>query len=291
LEVDVSFPDKNTVRNSLINALNYIPAVNSDFKYSDQFTFFDMCTEKFGDDGYIVAEISCKTTLAGYKKKFKIDDYQEKIKEFLRKLAEYIHTDLIDEAIIGINEYINLIKAKKDEAEKEYNNFLRTTFGEDGYTYEEILGRYVTHFLTYEELKSTLDYWSGIKMELDKEYVSSETAKLKKNMNEFNKIKNQLASHRYGYNINEIVLNNIMNFTLAEILNLSENKEFIEILKKYCETSINQAQSINFKADLGYVLMYKPMGGVSQESDEINIDYGDYQLTGKQLFSEYWSFS
>ena len=272
----------------LIDAVKSIPLVKDRIKYSNTYSFRDICEEMFGDEGYIVCEISCKTTLTEYKKKL-IPTYIGDIDKLLLKLSEYYHENLISYIISGINQYIDQLKKEIEAAETDYAKFLRKLFEKDENPFDDVLVGYVTRFLKREELKAASIYWEVIKIEVNKEYTRAKAKEFEKIANEFREIKNQFSSYRSGYNFGDISLDDFPALSIVDIPKLSENEEFINQLKNLYETYSQQAENVAYEPQWGHILAYDPQSAVSEKFD-ITADYGDYQLRGKQLFAKYWSF-
>ena len=285
--IGINFSDIPELKSMILNAFNYIPAVVNNFKIPKDYNFRGICDEKFGVGGYTLVEISCKTTLSGFRKAFSTD-YKDGANQLLFKLAEYYHDDLIGTAVEGIEKYLGILERECVEAKRQYDSFSRKPFSEDEEQFEYVLEDYADYFLKYEEAKKRQDYWELIKTELRKDYMLA--AELTEIVNEFRSIQNQLALHGGNYNIDNIPIGALASISLKEFLKISENSDLINMLKESCEKYADNAHEIILNADIEYIFAYNVMPGLSEKYD-ISANYGDYQLNGKQLFCEYWAFA
>jgi len=285
--IGVPFSDSAELRNLLKAAFNYIPAVNK-FIIPENYTFRQICDGKFGAEGYTVAEISCKTTLADHKKNFTVN-YEEGINQLLAKLAEYYHEDLIGEAVEGINKYIALLKRELEQSKNDYDDFSKESFFEEEKTFEKVLEDYVGRFIQYEELRTRLNYWEVIKIEIKNDYALAAAEELKKTVDEFRRIKSQLAFCGTDSKTDGILPGDFARISIKDFLQIPNGGDYINMFKECCEKYINKTPEKVINSDLGYVLSYEPASGISEKFDII-ADYDAYQLAGNLLFSEYWSF-
>ena len=289
-KIDVPLESMKSLQNFLTKSVNSIPTVvaKSKIKFPKNYSFDDVCKRMFGDEGYLVAEISCKTTFANcLKVTTNEENYVQRARELISKASTYRHDDLMGVVVKGVDSYIALIQDEISEAANKYHDFIYKQFDSAEHDFEDILDGYVKRFLKREELSTKFDYWKALRTKFSQSMIP-EYSEIVGHVTRFSQLKKELEAHQYGYTYNSL-LNEMKGYTMKMALGLPDNEEFLRILRELCNKYIENATEKEFIINWSFALSFLPEPTVSRTRNA-NIDFGRYQIKGSQLFSEYWEF-